>query len=104
MDQGAPMRLVFILVLCALPAAAAPSWAGKSDSSDEKGNLFICSGEGKNEQDALDSALALCNDKICKLCGVEVESPTTTSETLKGVDLSRKVVERCRRVRKAEPQ
>jgi hypothetical protein len=99
------MRLaVLIFSLFTLPALAAPSWAGKSDSSDEKGSLFVCSGEGKNEQDALDSSLALCNDKICKLCGVEVESTTTTNETLKGVDLQRKVVERCRRVRKAEPQ
>jgi hypothetical protein len=33
---------------------------------------------------------------------VEVESITETRETLTGVDLVRKVVERCRRVRRAE--
>jgi hypothetical protein len=98
------MRLVLFVSLLAFPALAAPSWANKSDSADEKGTVFICSGEGKSEQDALDAALGICNDKICKLCGVEVESTVTTSETLKGVDLQRKVVERCHRVRKAEPQ
>ena len=98
------MRVALLVSLLSLPVLAAPSWANKSDSSDERGNLFVCSGEGKSEQDALDSALALCSDKICKLCGVEVESTVTTNETLKGVDLQRKVVERCHRVRKAEPQ
>lgn len=33
-----------------------------------------------------------------------MESVTTTSETLKGIDLTRKVVERCKRVRKSEMQ
>ena len=98
------LLLSLLAALAPAAATAAPGWASKPDSADEKGHLFVCSGEGKSEQDALDSALAICSDKICKLCGVEVESTTVTKETLTGVDLQRKVVERCRRVRKAEPQ
>ncbi len=90
--------------LLAVFLLAAPNWAGKSDSSSSDGHSFICEGEGKTEEDALAAAQGICNDKICKVCGVEVESVTTTSETLKGIDLQRRVVERCRRVRKSETQ
>src|SRR4051794_14194673 len=97
------MRWLCLVLLVPVAARAAPGWAGKSDSADERGHTFVCSGEGKSEADALAAALGICNDKICKVCGVEVESTVTTKETLQGVDLQRKVVERCRRVRKADP-
>jgi len=98
------LTLLFALVCAARTAQAKPGWADKGDSQSEAGHGFVCEGEGKNEEDALAAAQAICNDKICKVCGVEVESVTTTSETLKGVDLQRKVIERCRRVRKSETQ
>ena len=79
-----------------------PSWATKPDTADANGHVFTCEGQGNNEEDALAAAQGICNDKICKVCGVEVESITETRETLTGVDLQRKVVERCRRVRRAE--
>jgi hypothetical protein len=85
-------------------ARAKPGWADKSDTANDQGHTFICEGEGKTEEDAVATAQGICNDKICKVCGVEVESVTTTSETLKGIDLTRKVVERCKRVRKSEMQ
>ena len=92
--------LIIILASAAPPAAAKPGWADKADSADAAGHLFTCEGQGAVEEDALATAQGICNDKICKVCGVEVESVTETRETLTGVDLLRKVVERCRRVRR----
>ncbi|MGZ6142297.1 MAG: hypothetical protein ACXWLM_03110 [Myxococcales bacterium] len=86
-----------ILLLALL--LARPGWADKPDAADTSGHVFTCEGQGATEEDALATAQGICNDKICKVCGVEVESVTETRETLTGVDLSRKVVERCRRVR-----
>ncbi len=93
-----------LLLSIPLAARAAPGWSNRPDAADERGHSFICAGEGKSEDDALATALGICNDKICKVCGVEVESTVVTKETLQGVDLVRKVVERCRRVRKSELQ
>ena len=96
------MRALWLVVLLSLPALGRPKWADKPDSQDERGHTFICEGQGATEEDAFAAAQGICNDKICKLCGVEIESVVETRETLTGVDLSRKVVERCRRVRKSE--
>lgn len=82
----------------------APGWARAGDEREGKASLFVCQGEGKTEADALTTAGALCDDKICKLCGVEVESVVQAEETLTGVELKRKVVERCRMIRTAEPE
>lgn len=89
-----------IALLVAL--VAAPSWANKPDASDASGRTFVCEGRGKTEAEALGAAHGICNDKICKVCGVEVESIVETKETLSGVDFQRKVIERCRRVRQGE--
>jgi hypothetical protein len=48
--------------------------------------------------------MGTCSAKICELCGVEVKSTVETRETLAKVDITRKVVETCRRVRKAEEE
>jgi len=79
-----------------------PGWAKTGDVSDDNGHRLVCLGQGNNEQEALQSAQALCEDKICKLCGVDVESVVQTSETLNGVEMRRTVVERCRRVRRQD--
>lgn len=84
-------------------AQAQPSWAKGPDQTDKSGHTFICEGQGKDETGALATAAGVCNDKICKVCGVEVESVLKTKETLTGVSMERQVVERCRRVRKADP-
>ncbi len=91
----------------ALPSAApvsdaAPGWARGGDTADDDGYRFICEGQAASEPDALAAAGGVCEDKICKLCGVEVESVVKTNETLTGVELQRQVVERCRRVRRKE--
>jgi hypothetical protein len=88
-----------VALLLAARAEAAPGWAKAADAADAQGHTFICEGQGKSEEDALSAAHGICNDKICKVCGVEVESVTETKETLTGVDFQRKVIERCRRVR-----
>jgi len=85
-------------------AAPGPSWFQQGDQATAEGNVFVCQGDGPSEDAALAAAHAVCNDKVCKLCGVEVESVVQTTETLKGVEMKRKVVERCRRFRKGEPK
>ena len=65
----------------------------------ESGFRFVCQGEGKTAADAMTAARAFCEDKICRLCGVEVESVVSSRETLTEVEVSRAVVERCRRIR-----
>ncbi len=80
----------------------APGWAHRGDGADDRGHRFVCEGEGRTEDEALGVARALCDDKICRLCGVEIEARLETIETLDGVDVQRKIVERCRRVRKSD--
>jgi len=82
----------------------APSWARAGDERTDEGSLFVCEGAGPDEAQALDAARALCSAKICELCGVEVKSTVQTTETLEKVDVERKVVETCRRVRRSEEQ
>ena len=84
------------------PISSGPAWAHVGDSTDEAGHTFICQGVGHSEEEAVTAAHAACNDKVCKLCGVEIESVTETQETLEGVSLKRKIVERCRRVQKGQ--
>jgi hypothetical protein len=82
----------------------APSWAEDGDSADDDGALFVCQGEGPDEAQAMDAARALCTAKICARCGVEVKATVETHETLEKVEVERKVVETCRRVRKSEDE
>ncbi|MEE8409303.1 MAG: hypothetical protein V3T05_06845 [Myxococcota bacterium] len=82
----------------------APGWARKGDISSDTGHRFICEGQGRSEDEALGTARAICDDKICKLCGVEIESIVETTETLTGIEMQRKVVERCRRVRQGDSE
>jgi hypothetical protein len=80
----------------------APGWARAGDSETGDGHRFICEAQASSEDEALSAANGICDSKICQLCGVEVESVVRTEETLTGVEFSRQVVERCRRVRKAD--
>jgi hypothetical protein len=82
----------------------APSWARAGDEKTDEGSLFVCEGAGADEAQATEAARAICSAKICELCGVEVKSTIETRETLEKVDVERKVVETCRRVRKSEEQ
>jgi hypothetical protein len=82
----------------------APSWARAGDEKTRDGSLFVCEGGGPDEAQASEAARALCSAKICELCGVEVKSTIETRETLEKVEVERKVVETCRRVRKSEEQ
>ena len=95
--------LFSLVILYPWPLDAQPNWARQGDRANRSGHTFVCEGQGKSDSSALSSALGLCNDKICKVCGVEVESVLKTKESLKGVSMERQVIERCRRVRKKEP-
>jgi hypothetical protein len=101
------MRRLFLLLLLAPLACAGghvrPRWAMETDQTDSSGHTFVCEGAGSDEATAMTTAFGVCNDKICKVCGVEIESVLKTKENLSGVSMERQVVERCRRVRKSEP-
>jgi hypothetical protein len=97
------LPLTLLPLLFAEPARAQPSWAKQPDAADKSGHTFVCEGAGRSEAAALAAAFGVCNDKICKVCGVEVESVLKTKETLSGVGMERQVTERCRRIRKNEP-
>lgn len=86
-----------------LPANA-PDWARSGDQKTAAGSLFVCDGAGPTEELAQRAAMGTCSAKICELCGVEVKSTVTTHETLARVNIERKVVETCRRVRKGEEE
>src|SRR5262249_3437241 len=73
----------------------------EGDSADASGSRFTCEGEGTSKAEALASAEGVCTDKLCRVCGVEIESIVQTTETLHGVAMQRKVVERCRQFRKS---
>jgi len=96
-----PVSLLPLLLV--EPALAQPSWAKQTDAADKSGHTFVCEGAGPSEAAALAAAFGVCNDKICKVCGVEVESVLKTKETLSGIGMERQVTERCRRIRKSEP-
>ncbi len=84
----------------------APGWTRDGDAHEGKASYFVCEGGGKKEDEALAAAGALCDDKICKLCGVEIESVLVAEEKESGpvghspgggsIDVKHKVVERCR--------
>ena len=99
----ATLALLLVSPLFAQPALAQPSWAKQPDAADKSGHTFVCEGAGATEPAALAAAFGVCNDKICKVCGVEVESVVKTKETLTSVGMERLVTERCRRVRKHDP-
>ena len=95
--------IVVLSFLLSVPAAAQPDWAKQRDTADKSGHTFNCEGSGPSDAAAFTAAFGVCNDKICKVCGVEVESVVKTKETLSSVGMERLVTERCRRVRKSEP-
>ena len=97
------LAIALLPLLLAQPALAQPSWAKQPDAADKSGHTFVCEGAGASEAAALAAAFGVCNDKICKVCGVEVESVLKTKETLSGIGMERQVTERCRRIRKSEP-
>ena len=98
-DRALADRLLRALGGTAPAIQTTPGWAKQSDRKIGTSHRFVCQGEGKNAEEAMSTARGFCEDKICKLCGVEVESVVQSKETLTGVELSRQVVERCRRVR-----
>lgn len=81
-------------------SSGGPQWAAAGDRTESAGSRFVCEGQGSSEEEALSAAQGICTDKVCRVCGVEVESVVQTTETLKGVSMQRKVVERCRQFRK----
>ncbi len=94
----APVSTAQVITADEATSENAPGWARKGDEEDDTGYRFICEGQGSAEADAVATARAICEDKICKLCGVEIESVLKTQETLDGVDFKRVVIERCKRV------
>lgn len=98
-----PLFLAYWLAACGASGtiASSPSRShselSPADRSDDSGSHFVCEGQGPDKEQALATAHGVCTDKVCRVCGVEVESVVQSTETLQGVSMQRKVVEQSRR-------
>jgi hypothetical protein len=59
-----------------------PTWAEKGDRSDEVGFEFVCSGIADDPKMAAAVAQARCNEKLCRLFGVQITAKSTVTEDL----------------------
>lgn len=92
------MLCLVSMAACGHSAAHIVDTAHEDQVTDD-GHVFVCEARAGSDGEALDAAQAACSDKICRVCGVEVESTFIATESLKGVDVKRTIVERCQRVR-----
>lgn len=76
-----------------------PKWAEKGDRTDDAGFEFVCSGIAENPKAAQAVAQARCNEKLCRLFGVQITASTTVTEDLDGIDAQSQVTEQCANVR-----
>lgn len=84
----------------ALPTGVVPpSWARGGDRVTDVGFEFVCSGTAKDDKTARAVARARCNEKLCRLFGVQITAKSTVTETLEGVQAQSEVSEQCASVR-----
>lgn len=84
----------------ALPKGVVPpAWARAGDRVTDVGFEFVCSGMAKDDKTARAVAQARCNEKLCRLFGVQITSKSTVTETLDGVQAQSEVSEQCASVR-----
>lgn len=83
-----------------LPAGIAkPAWAQKGDQINESGYEFVCYGLAEDEKKARLMAHARCNEKLCRVFGVQITAKSQVTETLDGVEAESQVTEQCADVR-----
>ncbi len=76
-----------------------PPWAQSGDTSNEAGFSFVCHGRSDDEAKAQALAQARCNEKLCRLFGVQITARTSVRENLEGISAESEVTEQCERVR-----
>jgi hypothetical protein len=90
LNQGDPL----------LPAdVSRPPWAKTGDRTSDTGFEFVCHGLAKDEKTARALAQARCNEKLCRLFGVQISAKTKVVENLDGVTAESEVSEQCANVR-----
>jgi hypothetical protein len=90
LNQGDPL----------LPAdVAQPPWAKHGDQTTDSGFEFVCHGLAKDEKTARALAQARCNEKLCRMFGVQISAKTKVVENLQGVTAESEVSEQCANVR-----
>lgn len=83
-----------------LPAGVdAPVWARQGDAETADGFTFVCHGAAVDESKAKALAQARCNEKLCRIFGVQISAKTKVREDLNGISAESEVSEQCESVR-----
>jgi hypothetical protein len=76
-----------------------PEWAKKGDQEESDTFQFVCYGLAEDEATARALARARCNEKLCRLFGVQITARTTVTENLEGISAESEVSEQCADIR-----
>lgn len=82
-----------------LPGVSAPDWAVAGDAEADDGFSFVCQARAEDERKAEALAKARCNEKLCRLFGVQISARTTVTENLNELSAESVVSEQCADVR-----
>jgi len=82
-----------------LTGVEAPDWAAAGDSESDAGFTFVCQARAEDEETAEALARARCNEKLCRLFGVQITARTTVKENLQELTAESEVTEQCADVR-----
>jgi hypothetical protein len=82
-----------------LPGVHAPDWAAAGDAQSNDGFTFVCQARATDERTAEAAAKARCNEKLCRLFGVQISARTTVTENLNELKAESEVSEQCADVR-----
>ena len=81
------------------PGVEAPPWARQGDIENDEGFTFVCHGSANDENKAKALAAARCNEKLCRIFGVQITAKSRVKEDLEGVTAESEVTEQCESVR-----
>jgi hypothetical protein len=83
-----------------LPAGVfTPSWAKAGDRQTDAAFEMVCHGLAENSKTARALAQARCNEKLCRMFGVQITARSKVVENLDGVKAESEVSEQCAEVR-----
>ncbi len=82
-----------------LPGVSAPDWAASGDAESDDAFSFVCQARAEDERKAEALAKARCNEKLCRLFGVQITARTTVTENLEELTAESVVSEQCADVR-----
>ena len=81
------------------PGVEPPPWARQGDVENDEGFTFVCHGSANDENKAKALAAARCNEKLCRIFGVQITAKTRVKEDLQGITAESEVTEQCDSVR-----